>query len=154
MSSRTENISIDQLAERYARKMHTGQTYGEGLNYVDYHLAVVVDLVKEMTDDPTVWAIAWLHDVVEDTKASHEALKSMFGEYIANQVRSLTRPKDDERQYQLQLKNAQRDAKLVKVADIVANLSNIATKKGDKKAYITEKLEELHAVMEHFGDTD
>ena len=145
---------IDEIAEKFARHAHEGQIYGIHGAYADEHLAKVVWIVKSFTRDPELWATAWLHDILEDTNVTREDLADMFGERIANQVADLTRLKpanltkeQAESLYQNHLEYASVEAKLVKLADIIVNLSNLTTKRGDKVAYLREKIGELKAVL-------
>lgn len=153
-SSLTEGeiLTITELAYNVAKNYHKDQKYGGDKDYVDYHLAQVVNIVTSFTDDSTTQVIAWLHDILEDTYISKETIANKFGNYVAEQVQTLTRPQGHkdyaEKQYQLNLKSCTKDVAMVKIADIIANLSNIGTKRGDTKEYAKTKLEELKICMD------
>lgn len=143
--------TITELAYNVAKYYHEGQTYGDGKDYVDYHLQQVVNIARSFTDDSTVEVIAWLHDTLEDTHITKQGLENRFGKYIADQVETLTRPQGHkdyaESQYQQNLKGCTKEVALVKIADIIANLSNIGSKRGDRTDYAKTKLEELKICM-------
>lgn len=44
------------------------------------HLKAVAEIVGSVTPDPASIAAAWLHDIVEDTPATHHDIKDAFGE--------------------------------------------------------------------------
>ena len=86
--------------------------------------------MQERIDDPEVLAAALLHDTIEDTNTSLEELQIVFGYEIAGIVGECT---DDKQLSKLERKQAQIDhaakisprAKLVKIADKIANVSDI-----------------------------
>ena len=97
------------------------------------HLIEVVDLVVQATDNAdmdTVMA-ALLHDVVEDTPTTYEDVARNFGERVAEIVREnsddMSLPKAERwkaRIAGMALKS--REARIVKMADIISNLRAIA----------------------------
>ena len=82
-------------------------------------------------DDPKVLAAALLHDTIEDTQTTYDELKSEFGARVANAVLEVT---DNKRlrkhtRKRLQIEHApglSADAKLVKLADKISNLTDLA----------------------------
>jgi len=79
-----------QIAEREARQAHAGQR--EELTGDDYihHVERVVALVE----GEEAKAVAWLHDVLEDTEMSADALLAAgVSETVVEAVRALTKPK-------------------------------------------------------------
>lgn len=141
---------IEAKAKEYARVAHAGKVYGDNQNYFEAHLTKVADIVASVTDDPEVIAMAWLHDILEDT--SFRDLYGLFGLRISDGVICLTRYKEyksrekNEEVYIKKLSVAPPEVKLVKLADIIVNISNLSTKKGDKKFYLREKLTELQSI--------
>lgn len=122
-------------AERFAEKAHLGQKYGEH-DYI-YHLRGVVRLVEaRMKGDPmlsTYVAVAWLHDVLEDTKTTFKELVDAFGLAIATAVLAIT--KNDELSYEAYMVNCCENAiaHIVKICDTLFNLNesfNTLNKKG------------------------
>ncbi|MGI0003098.1 MAG: HD domain-containing protein, partial [Nitrosopumilaceae archaeon] len=77
-----------------------------------------------------VLCAAWLHDTMEDTHTSFDDIFEQFGRDVAILVSSLSKDaklpkKERELQYVKQLKNAPFEAKLIKLCDIAANLSDL-----------------------------
>jgi len=75
-----------QKARTFAISAHGDQKYGER-PYV-FHLDAVAKLAEPYGEDAVV--VAYLHDVVEDTETTVEAIASMFGPQIAACVGLLT----------------------------------------------------------------
>ena len=80
--------------------------------------------------DKELLCTGWLHDTIEDTDTSFDDLFEQFGSRIAVLVSSLSKDtslpkKQKEQEYIKQLKEASFDAKLIKLCDIAANLSDL-----------------------------
>lgn len=114
------------LAKQFALAAHSGQWYGT--QPYRYHLNEVVKLVG---DGGTLEAIAWLHDTLEDCVGqtlnghvvSYETLVQLFGKLIADCVLALTDPLlETETNKFNRLANAPIEAKVVKLADLAANM--------------------------------
>jgi guanosine-3',5'-bis(diphosphate) 3'-pyrophosphohydrolase len=81
--------------------------------------------------DPAVIAAALLHDTIEDTDTTGDEIRARFGEKVAAIVEEVTDDKslDKPQRKRLQVKHApqlSREAKLVKLADKISNLRDIA----------------------------
>jgi hypothetical protein len=108
------------------RRKYTNQPY-------DAHLKAVAEIVMSVSDDPETIAAAWLHDTLEDTPATYEDIESEFGSMIAIMVDELTdvsRPSDGNRAVRKaidreHLAHAGRNAKTVKLADLIDNCRDI-----------------------------
>lgn len=117
-------LTLAQRAKAFAIEAHKDQKYGE-LDY-SFHLeGVVVNVLERNRDNPmlqTLIAIAWLHDVVEDTDVAVQQLEREFGLCIALAVRDLSKTKgQDYKEYMLQCcKGAL--AREVKICDTMFNL--------------------------------
>lgn len=79
-----------ELANHIALKFHAGQKYGD--EDYDYHLEQVFDAVWKATDghDERLLAIAWMHDILEDTGCTVEVLQALFDKDIVKAVVALT----------------------------------------------------------------
>jgi len=68
----------------------------------------------------------YLHDVIEDTKVSLDELEGAYGSRVAHLVQELTfkDSKDDDNLYSQQCMNLSKTAKLIKIADILANITD------------------------------
>ena len=73
-----------------AATAHTGQTDKAGKPYLQHICTVIagVDTEEEMVT-------AALHDIVEDTEATHEQIRKEFGDNIARRVACLTHKKGE-----------------------------------------------------------
>jgi (p)ppGpp synthase/HD superfamily hydrolase len=97
------------------------------------HLEAVAGLVAEVTDDPEVVAVAWLHDTLEDTETEVDDLNDNFGSRVARLVEDLTdvsRPEDGNRKRRKSrdrghLSHALPAAQTVKLADLIDNARSI-----------------------------
>jgi len=84
---------VDADARAFAIEAHGAQTYGDA-PYVT-HLDAVAALVPP--HDATLRAVAFLHDVLEDTAATHAQLLSRFGATVADAVELVTDPEGSNR---------------------------------------------------------
>ena len=104
----------------------------EASPYINHPIELADVLVKEGgITDVEVLCAALLHDTVEDTDTTHEELANAFGSRIARIVAEVTDdkrlPKDERKR--LQIEHAPRlseGAKLVKLADKICNLRDVA----------------------------
>jgi guanosine-3',5'-bis(diphosphate) 3'-pyrophosphohydrolase len=104
----------------------------EASPYINHPIALADVLVNEGgVTDIEVLSAALLHDTVEDTATTHEELVNAFGTRIARIVAEVT---DDKRlpkaeRKRLQIEHAAAlspEAKLVKLADKICNLRDVA----------------------------
>ncbi|MDC0330295.1 HD domain-containing protein, partial [Nitrosopumilus sp.] len=80
--------------------------------------------------DESILCAGWLHDSIEDTSFDFEDVSKSFGKKIAQIVSDLTKetrlPKNQqEKNYLKQLSKSSWQAKVVKFADILANISDL-----------------------------
>jgi (p)ppGpp synthase/HD superfamily hydrolase len=150
-----------EKASAFAIAAHEGihQTRSTGEPYWT-HPQSVAGIVSEYTSDPEVIAAAWLHDTVEDTPTTLETLKSEFGPRVASLVDDLTNvapPDCPTREQKITLNRehsakASPDAKTVKLADVLHNLSDADDCDKDwARKYIREKKLLLEVLKE--GDS-
>jgi guanosine-3',5'-bis(diphosphate) 3'-pyrophosphohydrolase len=118
----------------FASRKHRDQRRkdAEASPYINHPIALADVLVNEGgVTDIEVLCAALLHDTVEDTATTHEELANAFGSRIARIVAEVTDDKDlpkSERK-RLQVAHAgalSREAKLVKLADKICNLRDVA----------------------------
>jgi GTP diphosphokinase / guanosine-3',5'-bis(diphosphate) 3'-diphosphatase len=81
--------------------------------------------------EPVILAAAALHDTIEDTETTEKELRTMFGDEIASLVLEMTDDKSlpKAERKRLQIEHAQhmsREAALVKLADKICNLRDVA----------------------------
>ena len=97
------------------------------------HLTEVADLVARATrgTDPEIVIAAILHDTVEDTQTSFDAVEAAFGERVRAMVAEVTDDKTLPKQTRkdLQIQHAphnSRGAQIIKMADKISNLRALA----------------------------
>ena len=101
--------------------------------YINHPIALAHILISEGgVSDAVVLCAAILHDTIEDTETSYSVLRAAFGTEIADVVREVTDDKSlaKAKRKQLQIEHAAHAsprAKLVKLADKVANLRDLAS---------------------------
>jgi guanosine-3',5'-bis(diphosphate) 3'-pyrophosphohydrolase len=100
--------------------------------YINHPIALANVLVREgAVSEPEVVAAALLHDTLEDTQTSPGELRTAFGERVARIVAEVTDdkslPKAERKRLQIEHAAAiSREAKLVKLADKICNLRDMA----------------------------
>ena len=100
--------------------------------YINHPIQVASLLSQAGVTDPEIISAGILHDTIEDTKTTYEELVKEFGPNIANMVMECTDdkslPKITRKQHQItHALTISQGAKLVKLADKYANLSDIRT---------------------------
>ena len=89
-------MSIDRLGEstpearKFAEAAHARQTYGSEPYMV--HLEAVAAIVRSVDDSEDAEAVAYLHDVLEDTGATPADLAKNFGAAVSLAVPLVTDP--------------------------------------------------------------
>ena len=106
-----------EFAAEFSRRIHKGQVDKAGEEYWK-HPAAVAELCK--TDDEKI--VAYLHDVVEDTPVTIDAIESMFGPDIAEAVSYITHPKGLPYMEQIKRLAVNDIAREVKKADLTHNM--------------------------------
>ena len=150
-------------AAEYARAAHAGIDQRRKYTNEPYivHPEAVARTVASVTDDPSTIAAAWLHDVVEDTPITIDQIADEFGADVAGLVADLTNAStraDGNRQRRKAIDRqhtaaADPRAKTVKLADLIDNLSGIAsTDPGFARTYLNEKELQLQVLTEGHPD--
>jgi guanosine-3',5'-bis(diphosphate) 3'-pyrophosphohydrolase len=104
----------------------------EASPYINHSIALANVLANEAgVDDERVLMAAVLHDTIEDTETTEQELLRLFGKDVANIVMEVTDdkslPKAERKRLQVQhATQTSRRAKLVKLADKICNLRDIA----------------------------
>ena len=104
---------------------------GTDIPYVTHPIAVGLILARKGCPDELI-AAGILHDTIEDTPLTFEALRARFGERVASIVRACSEPdrslKWEERKAHTVefLRTAPRDVKIVACADKLSNIRRIA----------------------------
>ena len=127
------------LSKQYAIKQHKGQYRKNNKTPYWHHLRDVVNNLKMMgIKDESILCAGWLHDSIEDTSFDYDDVSKIFGKKIAQIVSDLTKetrlPKNQqEKNYLKQLSKSSWQSKVVKFADILANVSDL------KNSELTQK---------------
>jgi guanosine-3',5'-bis(diphosphate) 3'-pyrophosphohydrolase len=106
----------------------------EASPYINHPIALADVLVNEGgVTDPEVLSAALLHDTVEDTATTPEELRDAFGPRVAKIVAEVTDDKNlpKAERKRLQVEHAATispEAKLVKLADKISNLRDVAVR--------------------------
>ena len=85
--------SIEKIARayRFAADYHRDQRRRSGEPYINHPVEVALILAKDLRMDEDTICAALLHDTVEDTSASLDQLKGLFGETVADLVDGVTK---------------------------------------------------------------
>jgi guanosine-3',5'-bis(diphosphate) 3'-pyrophosphohydrolase len=139
----------------YAEQAHDGQYRRTGEDYVTHPLAVA-EILREMHMDHQSLIAAMLHDVIEDTGVTKEAIKGQFGETVANlvdgvsklnQIEFSTRAEAQAENFQKMALAMAKDIRviLVKIADRLHNMRTLEVLSPDKQKRISRETLEIYA---------
>ena len=113
-------------ASKFAEERHKGQFRKGGERFFN-HIQHVAEKVQMISSTATTIAAAYLHDVVEDGKATFAEISHLFGEEVYNIVKLLTRR--DEDTYKTYVMKIARSGNLpamqIKIADNEDNLESV-----------------------------
>ncbi|MBN2403763.1 MAG: bifunctional (p)ppGpp synthetase/guanosine-3',5'-bis(diphosphate) 3'-pyrophosphohydrolase [Spirochaetes bacterium] len=152
------DIGFINKAYNFAREAHKSQLRLSGEPYIIHPLEVAKTLAG-LNLDTTTLAAALLHDVIEDSKITIEAIKKEFNEETANLVDGVTkisslkkRTKYDEvhnlRKMLLATINDVRVI-LIKLADKLHNLRTIKYQPYEKQQTISKEVLDIYAPLAH-----
>ncbi len=120
-------------AATFAARAHAGHFRNDGITPYASHPYRVAMTVRETfgCDDAVCLCAALLHDTIEDTPTDFDDILKLFGEETAECVAALTKDmrlrKDiREKTYDEALVRASWRAKLVKLADVLDNLTDMS----------------------------
>ena len=158
-------LAIASLYHRNQKRKYTGEPYIEHPKLV---AKIVTDYMEACDDIPlfafdpmdysVIQSAALLHDTIEDTNATYEEIQKVFGKSVCDLVYFLTddlMPKDGNRKlrkekYLEKLLDSPYEAKCLKIADVLANVRNLAEvvpaeDKGFAIKYVDEKQQMVEA---------
>lgn len=143
-------MDIIELAALFAEKHH-GQIHQvrkyTGEPYINHPMAVAA-LVDAVGGTDEMIAAALLHDTVEDTYATIDNIRLLFGDTVAEYVEWLTdisKPSDGNRAIRKKIDrdhivNAPSEVKTIKLADLIHNTASIVEHDPKfAKIYLAEK---------------
>lgn len=132
--------TIDKLQDAWqlATTLHSGQTYGsphkgERIEYINHIGSVVFEVMnafkhERSSNDELGILCAVLHDTIEDTEATFESIRNLFGNEVAEGVLALTKNETLEtKELQMldsleRIKKQPKEVWAVKLADRICNL--------------------------------
>ena len=128
------SIQFILRAAEFAAKKHRDQRRKDAAAspYINHPIAIASILANEGgVSDPVVIVAALLHDTVEDTETTQAELEHVFGDDVARIVMDVTDdkslPKADRKRLQIEhAGHISYGAKLVKLADKIANIRDVA----------------------------
>lgn len=157
------NITMDMGRVRdafeYAVKLHEGQKRRDGSPYVTHCVATAEIIAEQGLDEDSIVA-ALLHDVIEDTPATHEDVKRQFGATVADIVEGVTKltrvqyTSHEEEQAENLRKMLIAMAKdirviLIKIADRLHNMRTMDYQSQEKQLIKSAETMEIYAPIAH-----
>ncbi|MDD3242675.1 MAG: bifunctional (p)ppGpp synthetase/guanosine-3',5'-bis(diphosphate) 3'-pyrophosphohydrolase [Eubacteriales bacterium] len=153
------DVELVERAYRYAQKAHIGQNRESGEPYFVHPCAVARILLELEMDSATISA-ALLHDVVEDTPATADEVRQLFGDEIAQLVSGLTKISKVEYQNteERQAENIRRmllamsnDIRviLIKLADRLHNMRTLQYTEPEKQKRVARETLDIYAPLAH-----
>ena len=162
-SIRSYNPAADftqiRAAFQYADQCHAGQKRKSGEPYIIHPLAVAQIVADQKLDSESIIA-ALLHDVIEDTAATHEDVARLFSPTIANLVEGVSKltriqyaTKEDEQMENLRkmLFAMSKDIRviLIKISDRLHNMRTMEYQSPPKQKQKSLETMEIYAPIAH-----
>ena len=86
-----EDVARIEKAYRYAFEHHRGQKRKSGEPYINHPVEVAIILAVNLHSDADTLCAGLLHDTVEDTDATLDDLRELFGDQVAELVDGVTK---------------------------------------------------------------
>ena len=148
-------VNSVRRAYYYAEQAHEGQFRRSGDPYVTHPLAVA-GILSEMHMDHQSLMAAMLHDVIEDTGITKTAIKSQFGNSVAdlvdgvsklNKIKFSSRAEAQAENFQKMAMAMAKDLRviLVKIADRLHNMRTLDVLAPDKRRRIARETLDIYA---------
>ncbi len=149
-----------RAAFEYADRCHDGQKRKSGEPYIIHPLAVAQIVAEELKLDSESIEAALLHDVIEDTPATHEDVARLFSPTIADLVEGVSKltriqyaTKEDEQMENLRkmLIAMSKDIRviLIKVSDRLHNMRTMEYQSPEKQKQKSLETMEIYAPISH-----
>lgn len=142
-------MNPEDVAHALMKIWHDGQFRRDNKTPYWTHPERVAKIVREIqygiySNNSNLVVSALLHDVLEDTDVKEEDIKSIFGDSVLNIVKELTFPSDlSDETYRDYCKALSPTAKIIKTADIIANITDVGYK---SPHFIEKRLNALKAM--------
>ena len=149
-----------RAAFEYADKAHENQKRKSGEPYIIHPLAVAQIVAEELRLDSESIEAALLHDVIEDTAATHDEIAKLFSPTIADLVEGVSKltriqyaTKEDEQMENLRkmLIAMSKDIRviLIKIADRLHNMRTMEYQSPAKQKQKSLETMEIYAPISH-----
>ena len=149
-----------RAAYEYAEKAHADQKRKSGEPYIIHPLAVAQIVAQELRLDSESIEAALLHDVIEDTPASHAEISKLFSPTIADLVEGVSKltriqyaTKEDEQMENLRkmLIAMSKDIRviLIKISDRLHNMRTMEYQSPPKQKQKSTETMEIYAPIAH-----
>lgn len=133
----------------YSRKYHGSQMRQSGEPYYSHPIEVAIMLAEFVAEEaPKLYNVimlqaALLHDTIEDTELTEEAITEIFGPEVAKHVEGLTRIKSygkisSGESLNLLIKEKRYNTALIKLFDRIHNVQTLGVKSPEKARKIIE----------------
>lgn len=156
------DMAMVERAFTVAEEAHRGQTRRSGAPYITHAAEVALELVRLMEQriETTAVCVALLHDVIEDTGVTLEALEQMFNPEIAQLVDGVTKlsglsftspeaqQAENFRKLILAMSTDLRVI-LVKLCDRLHNMRTLQYMSPEKQQQIARETREIYAPLAH-----
>ena len=149
-----------RAAFEYAEKCHDGQRRKSGEPYIIHPLAVAQIVAEELKLDSESIEAALLHDVIEDTPATHDDVARLFSPTVADLVEGVSKltriqyaTKEDEQMENLRkmLIAMSKDIRviLIKISDRLHNMRTMEYQSPPKQKQKSLETMEIYAPISH-----
>ncbi len=150
-----DQVNSVRRAYYYAEQAHEGQFRRSGEPYVSHPLSVA-NILSEMHMDHQSLMAAMLHDVIEDTGITKTAIKSQFGNTVAdlvdgvsklNKITFSSRAEAQAENFQKMAMAMAKDLRviMVKIADRLHNMRTLDSLTPDKRRRIARETLDIYA---------
>jgi len=150
---------VDMLRRAYifSAKVHQGQTRLSGESYLNHPIEVAAILANLKLDAATV-AAGLLHDTIEDTTATPDEIKEMFGDEVAGLVDGMTklsrmelqsREQREAENFRKMIVAMAKDIRviLIKLADRLHNMRTLKHLPPEKQKRIAQETLDIYAPL-------
>ncbi len=161
-----DSVDFERISEKnldkaflYAYEKHKGQKRASGESYI-IHPINVAEIVNKFYLDESSLIAALLHDVLEDTDATHKEIEKEFGKDVLFLVESLTKigkieyKSKEEKQadnFRKMIVAMAKDIRviLIKLADRLHNMRTICYLNKEKQIRISKETMDVYAPIAH-----
>ncbi len=154
-----DDLALIEKAYRFADEKHEGQVRKSGDPYVS-HCIGVAEIIAELGGGPKTICAGFLHDTIEDTDATKEDIKKLFGDEVAEMVEALTKVTrlSDYKNVEFTAENHRKifvamakDVRviIVKLADRLHNMRTLQFQPKEKQIRISKETLEVYEPIAH-----